>query len=1016
MRAGPAPTPRRFLAACLSAAWFCAGAALLAGDPNAEFMAALHKAHFDDVAVAYVDWVQTSPLMTEAFRDQLPYERAVSQAAQARSARTGEERSRLLASAATNFEEFAANDPDAPTTLDSLRQSANLYAELALATLRDAERSDNQAGRETARKHFDHATRIAEDLLEECAARLAKLPKPANTQADSEAKAQREQLRNRQAEAGFFVALISFERSNTFDAKSPGRAEALDDAWDNFGKLVAEYGDRTVIGASSKFYQGRCAQEKGDFAKALGCYEVLTKAADANPEFRVWTARAERRQAECLIAIDKPDEAIRGGEEFLASSRPAEREQAEWLEVAYQVAQAYQRQLKEIPAGQSSAKRIEAKVRELLASVAGHPNDFQRDARVALAGLRKATAGGSDFKNFADAFAAGKAALELMNSSLMAAKVARQNNPEAVKDLEEEAAASKEEARRAFTQALARADRQTPIAELNVARYYLGWLFWEEGRIEEAAVLGEFIASRYPESEFGPGAAKIALAAWEKLYQQSHVESGKTGSAFAAKKLVELSQLIATRWPDAPEAAAAINILINVAIRDDRIDEAEQLLAKLPEGARAGAELSLGSALWTQYLNVTKDRANDFDEAANKLREKASALLTRGFAGVRKQGKPTMNAAVGALYLVQMQLLRGDWQGALDVLEDKAVGPLAMVNSGENAAEEPKFVLETYKVALRAYLSAQPPQREKAQQMMQALDAFVAAQGGDAAAEQVMGVYVGVGLQLQRQLKDLTAAGNLVQAQQVAIAFGDVLDRMAGRPDAGSWKIQNWIAQTNLQIGQGLKGEQAAPYFKRARQSYEAVLAAAEKGGEGAPDATVIGGVHKRLGDCLVALGEYQAGIDQYTALLRDNPSMLDVQQAAAAAFQTWGTEKKLEPPLSQAIRGAVPLRGGKTVIWGWLRLASAADVARRRAAADPAAAEKAALFENLFFEARYNAAQCRFLVAQLAKPEERQEQLTGARQIVVQLMTLNPDLGGPKWKSAFEALLKEINAELEKK
>ena len=76
---------------------------------------------------------------------------------------------------------------------------------------------------------------------------------------------------------------------------------------------------------------------------------------------------------------------------------------------------------------------------------------------------------------------------------------------------------------------------------------------------------------------------------------------------------------MATRWPDAPEAASATSILINVAIRENRIDEAEQLLAKLPEGARAGAELSLGAALWTQYLAMTAGRNVPFDEAAAAL-------------------------------------------------------------------------------------------------------------------------------------------------------------------------------------------------------------------------------------------------------------------------------------------------------------------------------------------------------------------------------------------------------------
>ena len=65
----------------------------------------------------------------------------------------------------------------------------------------------------------------------------------------------------------------------------------------------------------------------------------------------------------------------------------------------------------------------------------------------------------------------------------------------------------------------------------------------------------------------------------------------------------------------------------------------------------------------------------------------------------------------------------------------------------------------------------------------------------------------------------------------MAAAFGDVLARVAARPDSGDWSLRNWIAQTNLQLGQGLRGDEAQPYLQRAQKAYEAVLAAAAEGG-----------------------------------------------------------------------------------------------------------------------------------------------------------------------------------------
>lgn len=987
-----------------------------AADRNLEFLAALRAAGWTDTAAAYVEWVPDSPLMTEEFRQQLPLERATSLAARARTARTRDEQLTLLDQAAQSFSQMAANDPQSPAALNALRQAANMYAELALKTLDD---SASRAGaaldevRSTSLKHFDRATTLAKELLAHVTDRLASMPKPVVAMADPDLKAERQELSDRKVETEFLLALLSFRRSEAFDATSAERSATLDDASAKFGNLIKTYEIKSVVGATSRFYQGRCAQEQGDFARAQSCYEDLLREPPGDrPELRALAARAARYDAECLIELDKTDDAIRVGTKCLADMKPEERERAEWLEVAFQLASAYKKQLAEPGQRPAVTKRLDTEMRELLRNVAAHPNDYQFEARLALASSLNADASGKDYKTFADALAGGKAALELMNSSLLAINVARENNPDGVGGLQRDAEASKLEARRAFVAAIALADKQTPIAEINVARYYLSWLMWEAGRTEEAAVLGEFVATRYPEDEFGAAAAKIALAAWERIYQQArNGENATPGAApFAAQKLTQIAQVIATRWPTAPEAASAINILIAVAIREDRIPEAQQLLAKLPADARGAAELNLGTALWTKYLQTTAGRDAEFDEAAGKLRDQAGTLLASGFAAAQKAGEPTTNAAVGVLYYVQLLLARGDSQAARAVLEDKSVGPLTLVTAKNAAASRPEFVIEAYKAALRVYLTSQPPDRERSQATIAALEQFVANQDG-ASSDQLTKVYLGLGRQLQRQLKAYTAANNHVAAQSLAAPFGDLLAQVAKRLGTEDWTIQNWFAQTNLELGQLLNGPEATAYLTRARDAFTAVLTAAAKGGAGAPSADTMLAVRKRLGDCHIALGEYQKGLEQYVELLKSRPNMLDVQEASATAFQSWGREQKIAGPLLQAIHGAVPQPDGKKLIWGWVRIATAAEDAQRKAS-NPA---DGARFEDMFFEARFNSAQSRYLIATLAPAGARRAEFENAKQIVDSMRTLYPALGGPKWKAAFEELQKQINQELAK-
>jgi tetratricopeptide (TPR) repeat protein len=248
-----------------------------------------------------------------------------------------------------------------------------------------------------------------------------------------------------------------------------------------------------------------------------------------------------------------------------------------------------------------------------------------------------------------------------------------------------------------------------------------------------------------------------------------------------------------------------------------------------------------------------------------------------------------------------------------------------------------------------------------------------------------------------------------------------VLDRAATRPDAKTWRIRIWLAQMNLQIGQALEGKEGEKYIDRAEKEFQSVLDAAAKDKKSAPDARTILGVRLQLAECQTSRGQYDKAIDQYAEMLRAKPTMLDLQQAAASAFQDWGLAKRDPAAFDKAIRGDRPQKDGKNLIWGWVRIAIVADAASRRPAGDdapltPEAQQQLARFEDIFFEARYNVAKARYQAGMVTEGEARQNQLNAAKTNVEQMIRLYPDVGGPKWKPAYEELLKQINQELAKK
>jgi hypothetical protein len=63
----------------------------------------------------------------------------------------------------------------------------------------------------------------------------------------------------------------------------------------------------------------------------------------------------------------------------------------------------------------------------------------------------------------------------------------------------------------------------------------------------------------------------------------------------------------------------------------------------------------------------------------------------------------------------------------------------------------------------------------------------------------------------------------------------------------------------------------------------------------------------------------------------------------------------------------------------------------------------------DAFFEARFNMARCRYLYAMQQEAAGRQQNLAQAKLSIHSVARLYPELGGPKWKGEFDALMKQI-------
>ncbi len=983
---------------------------LFAREQAEKFVAGLDQRGLYELALDYLQQMETSPLADAAFRARIPYHRGITLIAQARQTPDADQRAALFRQAAKELDRFVAANPESPAAADALLELANVLVDQAKQSLSAARQIPDEAAYADERDRLQKAARRqltdaqpkflqAEQFY---AAALEKMPKTLDPKTQSELIAQRQEYRGRLAQVSVLAAQAEFEAASTYPAKSNEFAQLHAATAKKLSGLYEKY-SRWLVGFYARLYEGRCYQAVGDYQRALGCYEELISQSSVHPAFRKLIAAAYGYQAECLIAQGKLDVAIANATLWLKDAKEGEADTPEWLLVRFELAEALRAKAESADTKPSEKRGLIVAARDAYRAVATVPNEFQGPARAAAAALGPSARAERDVpRDFAAAYQAGKEAMTSVNVAKMALPSAAKNNPAAIPELRQQMEQSENDARRDFRLALTLVDDDTNRDQLNEVRYFLCWLYWDNGDYFPAAVLGEFLARRYSDHPAAAAAAKLALASYEQLQQQAIHRTGKPADAeFEARKMADVAEFMTRRWPDTPAAETAYRVLISYAIRTGRVDEARRLLEQVSPAARPALEAQLGNAMWARYLTLAQQKSPSPSDAKSldKLRHEAIAMMQAGYDAARKSGRPTEVSATAGLYLAQAQLSDGNDAEALRLLEDPKVGPLSLVEQKHPAAARPEFVVETYKAALRADVSVKPPRIEQAIQLMKGLEAAVA-DGGSTSPNQLMAIYVSLAKSISEQLEQVRESGADADVARLSSALTELLDQMSQGQRESGWATRYWIAQTYLSVGESLPRSAARPYFDKARGAFETLAAEAEQNPKALPSPTARLAVEKQLGDCYRALGEYQQALDAFSKVLAEQESQLSVQQAAARTYQQWGSTGGDARKLERAIYGGYKLRStGKNRIWGWLKLALVAEQAAR---SDPK-------YEDVFFEARLEAARCRYLIGAKSEGAEQQQSFATAKQSIRSMLQLYPKLGGERWRDQFEELLKQI-------
>jgi hypothetical protein len=988
---------------------------LRAADDYERFLEALRDRGYFDVTLEYLARLRTDPHIPDEFKSRISYEEGTTLIAAAVADRDADQKSRYLNAARDKLGEFIKSSSDAGLKADAESQLGNVLVERAKMLLHRAGlpkyASQKAALTDEARQMFAEAQQVFTSAEQKFEEHFKALPKPGEKQSSSQTEA-RQSARVDLRRARLFAAQAIYESSKAYPADSPERKKQLEAAAAKFGDLHEKHRAQ-LLGLLAATSQGRCFLDLGDTKRALGAFTEVLSQPDEPEELRrlkthalhlamqAWTSDAEKNYETA---------AQRGMELVGKPARGVDTRTADWLAIRYYTALALEKHAVALGNKEDDRKKQELRdARKQAKEAAATPGEYQDEAKQLyqrLAGLAEGDE--KPPENFAAANEQARASLELMQAEQTQIRMAPSVKDEAnVPTYEKESMEAREKARELFRLALDLRERSTAADDIDNARYYLCYLAYQAGDYFDAAVLGEFLAKRRPNSSGARQAAKIALLSHLQIYNATPPDE----RASQKRRMENLADYITRRFAGDAEADEAWMTLMIIATNEHDVDQVLAYLAKIPEQSprRGEAELKAGQALWIAALVASRqpDESRPPQPDIDNIRQQAQETLARGVERITKSAEATgvnFTMAAAALSLSQIYIESGRAADAVKLLEDPRIGPLALVEAKSPIAAEGTFAAEACKAALRAYVATQ--QLDKAEKVMNALEAYIGASGDEKANQTLIAIYRALGLELENHVAALRKENRTDDLQAVSRGFELFLDRIVSKEHGNNFNSLNWVAETYGRLGAGHESDDASTtaqsraFYEKAAHADEKILAAVKAGPQFATPQAVLA-VKVRMAKSARHGGHFKEAIDQLVDILKVQPKLLDGQREAAYAYQEWGRDNPAT--LKLAIEGGRKEKDPKgqeyNVLWGWARIAALTQRDKR--------------FQDVYHEASYNLAKCYLLSALAQEGSEKAASLKKAEAAVMLTVQLHPDLGGGDWPKKYDKLLRNIQKEL---
>lgn len=1000
-----------------------------AEEPAEKFLNALREAGYHDVALEYLTEIESNQNLTPEFREALPFEKANTLIKSVATLRDAKEWERRLDDAQGLLEQAASNavTPELKSKSRSY-QGELLYLRARSYTnqiTRDAERltaSERNKLATQARTQLNKAVTAFEEAKTLLAEVLKGFQVDPNDPRFSESRLR--SLRKKFTNIRIKSPKIVEELADTYPESDPQYKVLLKKAIDGYTEIWNKYRSYDA-GYYARYYSARCHFKLKEYPNAINNIQDALSGAN-NPTTRQLKPLSLALLADCWTATDPypHDEVIAlFGPEIERMDRRKLREPNN-QRLQLELARAYHVKAEELKkAGQAAkSKSFAGKAAKIVKAIARVPSIHRERAKKFIAAWNISMNAEEPeiekvkIDTFADAKRTGTdATVELQ--TLVADNLTIKRRLRSAKTADEKLAVQAEldgandvlnsKGRRAlaiFDRALKLTDDKTPRSEINNIHYLRSYCYFAMGRLLESSVISEYMLETYPTIEGSRQASGLLVQSLklmlDKIQEQEKQEE--------YQRVAKLSDEVIARYPGSKEAVLAAKTVTQLALVERDFDRAIKYFETVPTSSDSYGELSIkvGRAAWFDYLGLREVLQSTPEKADKETMQRRLGQAKDYLAkGVQSQdNKVTYAAALGALFLIDVQLEAGDTAAAIKQLDSDALAPIDLVKQKHPAIlrnpQANAFIGKTYKTAIKVYLAAMrenPGETvwvDRAQGVMAAMRENAQRSNDPKVKNNVDAIYRRIASELKQQFATINQAAEQDRYVDSLTQFLNTIQTDTRDPDTARWAGSTLIEIADVLAMRGDRKEKASGLFQQGLTA----LNSAKK--LGVKDPAKIREIERLSAIALRGAGNYEKAVEKLKTLLKQNTRDLRLQMDAVETLQAWGIQTKRANALAEALQGVQYVdekdNRRKALIWGWEQLVKSLKDNPKL---------KQSYYKSLFgmIQARYEHG---VITDKIATRKSALTLLTRARK-------RDKELGGPAWKAKLDALESEIEKSL---